>query len=88
MQNGALNKRDEQVSPKGELAHLFVLLLLCFALLRAAVDVLFERRVQKRRVDGLGEMFVHACVDRALLLLGKGIRRHSDDGDCLRIGAR
>ena len=57
------------------------LLLLYFA------RMLFQQTGQFSHVDGLCDMRVHAAFQTTLNVLGKGVRRHGDDGDRRRIRA-
>ena len=50
-------------------------------------ECFFGRRVNSSHVDGLCDMRVHAAFQTTLNVLGKGVRRHGDDGDRRRIRA-
>ena len=48
---------------------------------RAGLALGLQRRVEEGRIDGLGQVGVLPRVQGALLLFGKGVGCHGDDGD-------
>lgn len=80
------SRRDERVkkTKRGTAcskAGPFLFCLLYFA------RMLFQQTGQFSHVDGLCDMRVHAAFQTTLNVLGKGVRRHGDDGDRRRIRA-